>query len=212
MAIEGITGLEMNYWAMVNLQGFKDLVDAVGGVTLNVRQPIPVGLPHEDYFRHIPPGTRKLNGVDTLWFARAREGSDDYSRMARQKCVMNAMLQQVSPQSALRNFQSIAKASSEMLSTNLPRREVGRFVDLALKAKGQKVSSLSLVPPLINTGDPDIDLVREKVAAAIDRAEGEAPPPSGKRKRNPSSVTGGSVGSLAQGYAANQAEDVGSAC
>ena len=212
MAIEGITGLEMNYWAMVNLQGFKDLVDAVGGVTLNVRQPIPVGLPHEEYFRHIQPGTRKLNGVDTLWFARAREGSDDYSRMARQKCVMNAMLQQVSPQSALRNFQSIAKASSEMLSTNLPRREVGRFVDLALKAREQKISSLSLVPPLINTADPDIDLVREKVEAAIDRAEGEAPPPSKKRRKNPASVTGGSVGSLSQGYAANQAEDVGSAC
>ncbi|HYH35388.1 MAG TPA: LCP family protein, partial [Nocardioides sp.] len=80
MAVEGITGLEISYWAMVNLEGFKDLVDAVGGVTLNVRQPIPVGLPHEDYFRYIQPGTRTLNGVDTLWFARAREGSDDYSR------------------------------------------------------------------------------------------------------------------------------------
>ena len=44
MAVEGITGLKINYWAMVNLEGFKDLVDAVGGVTLNVRQSIPVGL------------------------------------------------------------------------------------------------------------------------------------------------------------------------
>ena len=37
MAVEGITGLKINYSAMVNLQGFKDLVDAVGGVTLHVR-------------------------------------------------------------------------------------------------------------------------------------------------------------------------------
>ncbi len=43
MAIEGITGLRINYWAMVNLQGFKSLVDAVGGVELNVRDRIPVG-------------------------------------------------------------------------------------------------------------------------------------------------------------------------
>ena len=42
-AVEGITGLEINYWAMVNLKGFRDLVDAVGGVTLNVRQRIPIG-------------------------------------------------------------------------------------------------------------------------------------------------------------------------
>jgi LCP family protein required for cell wall assembly len=211
MGVEGITGLKVNYWAMVNLQGFKDLVDAVGGVTLNVRSPIPVGGLGSDVTGYIQPGVRRLDGHDTLWFARSREGSDDYSRMARQKCVMDAMLQQISPQSALRNFQSIAQASSEMISTDIPASEVDRFIDLALKARDQRVASLSLVPPMINTGDPDIDLVQEKVAAAIDKAEGEAPPPS-HRKKKPEAVTGGSLGSLSEGYAANQADDVGSAC
>ncbi len=211
MAVEGITGLKVNYWAMVNLQGFRDLVDAVGGVTLTVRAPIPVGGLGSDVTGYIQPGVRKLNGHDTLWFARSREGSDDYSRMARQKCVMSAMLQQISPQVALRNFQSIAQASSEMLSTDIPSSEVDRFIDLALKARGQRVASLSLVPPMINTGDPDIDLVQEKVAGAIDKAEGQAPPPSHEKKK-PKAVTGGSVGSLGEGYAANQADDVGSAC
>jgi polyisoprenyl-teichoic acid--peptidoglycan teichoic acid transferase len=211
MGVEGITGLKVNYWAMVNLQGFKDLVDAFGGVTLNVRAPIPVGGLGSDVTGYIQPGVRRLDGHDTLWFARSREGSDDYSRMARQKCVMDAMLQQVSPQSALRNFQSIAKASSEMISTDIPSSEVDRFIDLALKARDQRVASLSLVPPMINTGDPDIDLVQEKVAAAIHKAEGEAPPPS-HRKKKPEAVTGGSLGSLSKGYAANQADDVGSAC
>ena len=97
--------------------------------------------------------------MDTLWFARARDGSDDYSRMARQKCVMSAMLQQVSPQVALRNFEKIAGASSAMVSTDVPRGEVDRFVDLALKAKSQKIATLSLVPPMINTANPDIALV-----------------------------------------------------
>ncbi|MFC6287784.1 LCP family protein [Nocardioides sp. GCM10027113] len=214
MAVEGITGLKINYWAMVNLQGFKDLVDAVGGVTLNVRQPIPVGLPWEDTFHYIEPGIRKLGGHDTLWFARAREGSDDYSRMARQKCVMSAMLEQVSPQVALRNFQRIAEASSAMISTNLPGSEVGRFLDLALKARSQKIATVSLVPPLVNTGAPDIEEVRGIVQQAIDRSEGTAPPAetTGKKKRTTQSVTGGSLGSMAEGYAANQAEDLGAAC
>jgi polyisoprenyl-teichoic acid--peptidoglycan teichoic acid transferase len=211
MGVEGITGLEVNYWAMVNLQGFKDLVDAVGGVTLNVRAPIPVGGLGSDVTGYIQPGTRRLDGHDTLWFARAREGSDDYSRMARQKCVMSAMLQQISPQVALRNFQSIAEASSEMISTNIPSSEVDRFIDLALKARGQRVASLSLVPPLVNTSDPDVDLIHEKVAAAIDKAEGKAPPPSPGKKK-PKAVTGGSLGSLNEGYAANQADDVDSVC
>lgn len=217
MAIEGITGLEINYWAMVNLQGFKDLVDAVGGVTLNVRQPIPVGGLGSDVTGYLDPGTRKLDGFETLWYARAREGSDDYSRMARQKCVMNAMLSQVSPQTAIRHFEDIAKASSAMISTDLPASELSTFVDLAMKAKSQKMATLSLVPPLVNTADPDIKKIKAKVAEAIDRSEGDAPvrAAGGKKKPQPGgspAVTGGSVGSLSEGYAANQAEDLGAAC
>lgn len=212
MAVEGITGLDINYWAMVNLEGFKDLVDAVGGVTLNVRQPIPIGLPSDDFYDHIEPGRRELNGFEALWFARARETSDDYSRMARQKCVLNAMLAQISPQQALRNFRSLAKASTEMFSTNLPGSEVDRFIDLALKARDQRVSTLSIVPPMIDTSDPDIDLVQEKVKQAVDRAEGEAQPAKKKPRKTDRSVTGGSIGSLSEGYAANQADDLGTAC
>lgn len=211
MAVEGITGLEINYWAMVNLAGFKQLVDAVGGVTINVRQPIPVGGLGSDVTGYIEPGKRKLNGFEALWFARAREGSDDYSRMARQKCVMNAMLQQISPEKVLTNFEALTKASADMFSTNLPPSEASRFIDLALKARSQKMSTLSLVPPLVNTGDPDIDLIHDKVGQAIDRAEGDGPPPE-KRKKKSGSVTGGSIGSLNEGYAANQADDLAAAC
>ncbi len=236
MAVEGITGLEINYWSMVNLAGFRSLVDAVGGVTLTVRDRIPVGLPSDDFYRFIEPGTRKLDGMDTLWFARARDGSDDYSRMARQKCVMNAMLQQISPQDALRNFSEIAAASSQMISTNVPTSEVDTFLDLALKAKEQKIGTVGLVPPKVVTADPDIDLVHTMVAEAIARAEGERPAPApagdetaapetggggetpgapgapGTAPAQPPAVTGGSVGSLKDGYAANEAEDLGSAC
>ena len=126
----------------------------------------------------------------------------------------------------LRNFSRIAKASSEMVSTNIPAGEVGSFVDLALKAKGQKIATLSLVPPLVNTGNPDIPAapgqgrrgdrpVRGRLQGARGRrrpaAEGEKPKKKDKPKPTPV-VTGGSVGSLSQGYAANQSEDVDSAC
>jgi LCP family protein required for cell wall assembly len=211
-AIEGITDLKINYWVLVDLQGFKDVVNAVGGVTLNVRSRIPVGLPHEDYFHYIEPGRKKLNGHDTLWFARAREGSDDYSRMARQKCVLNAMLTQISPQSALRNFGAIARATKGMVQTNLPRDEIGTFIDLAAKSRGQKVSTLSLVPPMINTGNPDLDLIKDKVEQAIDRAEGKGGKPGKGRKQAGTNLTGGSLGNLRDGYAANESDDLAAAC
>ena len=241
MAIEGITGLKINYWAMVNLQGFRDLVDAVGGVTLRVRQPIPVGGLGSDVTGYIKPGLRKLDGHDVLWFARARDGSDDYSRMARQKCVMGAMLKQISPQTAVTNFEAIANASSAMISTNIPPSEVDRFISLALKARGQKVSTVSLVPPMVITAHPDIPTIRGMVDAAVLRAEGRAPatdeqsppPTTGSSASTPADapeegagqattptqtpappevVTGGSVGNLSNGYAANQSDDLGAAC
>ena len=211
MAVEGVTGLRINYWAMVNLEGFKSLVDAVGGVKLTVRDRIPIGGLGSDVYDYLEPGTRVLSGFETLWYARAREGSDDYSRMARQKCVMNAMLQQVSPQRAVTNFEDIAKASAEMISTNLPASELDRFMALALKARGQKISTLSLVPPMINPADPDIPMIKDKVATAIDLAEGQATPAKAK-KRAPDTVTGGSIGSRDEGYAANEADDLGTAC
>jgi polyisoprenyl-teichoic acid--peptidoglycan teichoic acid transferase len=209
-AIEGITGLKISYWAFVNLAGFRGLVDAVGGVTLNVRQPIPVGGLGNDVTGYIRPGIRKLDGFDTLWFARSRDSSDDYSRMARQKCVMNAMLHQISPQTVLTNFEKIARASSAMMSTDIPASEVDTFMELALKAKGQPVATVSLVPPLVNTADPDIRLIRHKIAAAIDASE--HPVAHHHRTKSPSSVTGGSIGSLHDGYAANDSSDLGSAC
>ncbi|QIG44058.1 LCP family protein [Nocardioides anomalus] len=231
-AVEGITGLKMNYWALVNLKGFRDLVDAVGGVTVNVRSRIPIGGLGSDVYDYIEPGVQKLTGFQTQWYARAREGSDDYSRMARQKCVMAAMLDQADPTVVLKNFQKIAKASSAMVQTSIPAGEVDRFISLALKAKSQKISTLSVVPPVFDTYEPDTKLIHTKVAEAIDKAEGNAPEKApapaastggadpakggGKTKPQPQQqqdvVTGGSVGSLGEGYAANESTDLDSAC
>src|SRR4051794_34220382 len=174
-AVEGITGLKINYWAMVNLKGFRDLVDAVGGVTLNVRQRIPIGGLGSDVYDYIEPGVRKLTGFQTQWYARARTDSDDYSRMARQKCIMGAMLDQLDPTVVLRNFQKIAKASSALLTTSIPASEVDKFIGLALKAKSQKIATLSIVPPMFDTYQPNTSLIHQKVAEAIDTAEGKAP-------------------------------------
>lgn len=211
-AVEGITGLEVGYWALVDMRGFRQLVDAFGGVELNVRDRIPVGLPHESYFHYIEPGVRTLDGEDTLWFARARHGSDDYSRMARQKCVMSAMVSQVNPAEAVLNLREIMEAGSAMLTTNMPGSEFDRFISLALKAKEQKMSSVSLVPPLLNTAAPDIDVARAAVATAIERSENPPAKKPGGRKKGGGSVTGGSKGSLSTGYVANDTDDVAAAC
>src|SRR5690606_22817306 len=68
-AVEGITGLKINYYAMVNMRGFEKMVDAGGGVRLNVRDRIPIGGVGGPVTGYIEPGVRKLDGYQTLWFA-----------------------------------------------------------------------------------------------------------------------------------------------
>ncbi|MDT0201897.1 LCP family protein [Nocardioides sp. AE5] len=219
-AVEGITGLKINYWVMVNLKGFEQLVDAVGGVTINVMDPIPIGGFSTPVKGYIEPGLQELDGYHALWFARSRHGSDDYSRMARQKCVMNAIATQVSPQTVLMNFKEITEAGSSMMETSIPASELDNFIDLALKARKHEIGTVSIVPPQINTAHPDLELIREMVAQGInpDSAPEKAPEPAGGADRpeqaSPASpvTNGGSVGSKKDGYAANQSEDLASVC
>ncbi|QNN53640.1 LCP family protein [Nocardioides mesophilus] len=223
--VEGITGLDVNYYAMVNLDGFRALVQAVGGLELNVRDRIPIGGVGGPVTGYIEPGVQRLNGFETLWFARSRESADDYSRMARQKCVMNAMLQQLSPRTVITKFESIAAAGSELITTDLPASELGRFAELAMKARSKPVASVSFVPPAIHTGNPDIDKIHDMVQDAVDRAEAKdegAPAPAPQKKapakkkgfshRGADTTVGGSIGTYSEGYAANKATDLSSAC
>lgn len=205
-AVEGITGLKLNYYVMVNLAGFKDLVDAVGGVKLHVRAPIPKGAIGETNISYIKPGYRTLNGVDTLWFARSRRDADDYSRMARQKCVMDAMLHQLSPKQVVLKFSAIEKASTAMVKTDLPGNEVDRFMQLALKARQQPIRTVSFVPPMIKTYDPDMAKIHRMVANAIN------PKKKVKKTVRAATTAGGSYGNIHQGYTANDTTDLGNAC
>jgi polyisoprenyl-teichoic acid--peptidoglycan teichoic acid transferase len=214
--VEGITGLTINYHVMVDLAGFRELVAAMGGLVLNVRDDIPIGGGAQGQIGTIPAGVRRLNGYEVLWFTRSRMSADDYSRMARQKCVLSAMVQQLSPQTVITRFSRLAKAGEALIDTDLPASELDTFVDLALEARTQRISTVSFVPPAITTADPDIDKIQEMVDTAIARSEGDgarsAEAGKGFNRRHRAPSTGGSVGSLAGGYEANQADDLATVC
>ena len=166
-AVEQITGLSINYYALIDLHGFQDLVNAVGGVTVLVKERTPIGGVGSDISGWIEPGRRHLDGYQTLWYARSRATTDDYSRMARQKCVMNAMLHQLSPTKVLKNFGAIASAGKQIISTSIPSSELDTFVNLSMKTKSLPVATVSFVPPKVNTSDPDYQQIRSLVTTAV---------------------------------------------
>jgi hypothetical protein len=91
--------------------------------------------------------------------------------MARQRCVMTALVDQVDPQTVLTRFPRIAGASSGLVRTDLPQSELGYFADLALKTRTQKIKSVNFVPPLIKPWDYDADFVRRTVRSTIAASE-----------------------------------------
>ena len=179
-AVEAVTGLKINYWVLIDLKGFEQLVDAVGGITMDVYRRVPIGGGHVKIYGYVEAGkNRHLDGREALWFARSRSDSSDYDRMDRQKCVMNAMLNQLDPVTVLTKFDKIASASSEIVATDVPTSELDTLLDLATRAKAKPISSLAVVPPLIQPGDPDFVVIHTAVAAKVNAAEAaDAPAPA----------------------------------
>jgi LCP family protein required for cell wall assembly len=170
-AVEAVSGLPVHYYVMVDLRGFRKMVDAVGGLDITVQRRTPIGGGTSRIVGWIEPGPQHLDGYHALWYARSREGSTNYERMARQRCVMTAMVQGLDPQTVLLRFQKIAAASSGLVQTDLPQSELGYFADLALKTRTQKIKSVNFVPPLIKPWDYDAALVHRTVRSTISASE-----------------------------------------
>lgn len=162
--IAGILGQRVDYYILVDMFGFADIVDAMGGVKIRVTQPIPYGLDGQV----LQPGYRTLKGKEALWYGRSRTDSDDYVRMGRQKCLMRAIAQQADPQTVLTSFDKLAAAAKRTLSTDIPQELLPALIKLSGKVKdGAQINSLQFVPPLINSGNPDFGLIRRLTAKAV---------------------------------------------
>ncbi|GAA1729566.1 LCP family protein [Nonomuraea bangladeshensis] len=163
--VGGILGLQVPYYAMVDMAGFAEIIDAMGGVEVTVKEPIVYGRYREGL---LPAGTRRLTGQQALWFGRSRTDSDDYVRMGRQKCLLNAVAKQADPLTVLNSFERLAAATKRAISTDLPQDLLPAVIELSQKVKDHKIHSLSFVPPLISTVYPDWSLIRHKVSEALD--------------------------------------------
>jgi LCP family protein required for cell wall assembly len=175
-------GLKVDYYVLINLQGFSKMVDALGGVRLNVNTYIPIGgntdlhIPPKEYLH--PGPNQKLDGRSTLWYARGRYGSDDFARMDRQRCVINAMIKQANPANVLTRYEDIANASKSIVYTDVPQEVLPAMVDLSLRVKKGNVRSIVFKNGVsgFSSGNPDFSQMRSRVKKAIDEAKNDNTP------------------------------------
>jgi LCP family protein required for cell wall assembly len=133
-AISRLLGVRIDYYALVDLNGFVKMVDALGGVRILVRERIVDEVTRPAWRETKPridvhPGrTYRFTGRTALAYVRSRKASSDYRRMARQRCFVSALAQQLDVRSVLGNFGSLAEAIESSVRTDVP---LDRAPDLA---------------------------------------------------------------------------------
>jgi LCP family protein required for cell wall assembly len=188
-------GLHIDYYVLVNLDGFSRLVDALGGITVNVNYYVPIGgeptigiLPDA----YIAPGPdQRMDGARALDFARGRFGLTDYQRMDRQRCVLDAIVDAADPVTLLTRFQELAATTQDIVSTDVPQALLGDVVDVAMKVKGNTIRSVVFDDTVIRPAYPDYDLIRSLVQQALapaPAAPSSAPAPSSTSPTAPPSA------------------------
>jgi LCP family protein required for cell wall assembly len=205
-----LTGLKMDYYVLVNLDGFKDIVNAMGGVRVNVKTAngrlLPIGGDPDRGIRpsgYLKPGWQHLDGEHALWYGRTRHADDDFHRMDRQKCLMRDIANQADPQKVVTHFEKLANAAKHTISTNIPVALLPALVKLSGTVKrGADISSLSYDPskiPGFHTDRPaDATIIQVMRRAAADAIAKSTQPPATPSatptaRRKTATASGGSV-------------------
>lgn len=149
-------GINVHYYAMVNLTGFRAIVDAVGGVDLAVdcaieNLPLIGAEVPADAYRSteeghyvLPVGYYRLNGGEALWYARSRDNNSDFDRGRRQQQVLRAVLRRAREQGLLNNLIPLWNEGSQYLETNLTLEDMIGLVPLALSIDSARIESFTL--------------------------------------------------------------------
>jgi LCP family protein required for cell wall assembly len=155
-AAEELLGLPIDHYALVDLLGFVDVVDALGGVTVNNLKPLRVEIdrlgrpgPHPGF--QLQPGRHLLNGYSALAYSRSRETTSDYDRMQRQRCVIGSLARQTDPAQLLAAFPRLVKVLKRSVATDIPASRLPGLLEAA-GDRPVRVTTVGFTPPTYNVG------------------------------------------------------------
>lgn len=167
-AAEGVTGLTMQYYVLIDMQGFSALIDALGGIDVEVPERLAYGpVTSNTPFGHFEAGRQHFDGELALWYARSRFDGNDFERMERQRQVQEAIITQLEPANVVTKFEGVASAGAEVVKTDIPQVMLGVFVKMAGKARSLPINTLEIAPPTFDTEFPDYGVIQSAVNDAL---------------------------------------------
>ncbi|MEZ4500013.1 MAG: LCP family protein [Thermomicrobiales bacterium] len=133
--IEYLLQLDIDYFALVDLPGFVRVIDALGGVTMDIPVQETVLLSpafESDGWQQyvIPVGEQHLDGRTALAYVRTREGDGDYERMARQRCFIGSLARQADISTLLLNYPEIVSEVQDAIITNVTLEKLPGLIEL----------------------------------------------------------------------------------
>jgi polyisoprenyl-teichoic acid--peptidoglycan teichoic acid transferase len=184
-------GVPIDYYARVDFRGFERLVDAVGGVIIDVDTPVKDDeYPTDDYGYmriYFAPGPQWMDGRTALQYARSRHGTNDFARAGRQQRVIVAVRNRVLQLDMLPKAPDMIGIVQQSLATNLSPVQLLALAKLVSQIDRDKIQQLVIdtnyVTPFV--GADGADLLRPNVAAirrAIDATERSAAHPELRAK------------------------------
>lgn len=199
--ISTIIGQPIHYTVIIDLKGFEALVDAMGGVDINVQESVPVGgktwtddagnshLIEGTESSWIETGQQHLNGHEALWYSRSRVTTDDFSRMRRQRCMVGALVDQVNPVTLLQRYPAIASAAGNNITVDIAQSELPAWAELVERVQGGTMQSLPFTGKNTDTADPDYTAMRREVYLALHPPEPEPTTDASEQTESPADET-----------------------
>ncbi len=136
-----LVGVRVNYYAEIDIDGFSQMIDLVGGVDIDN----PTLLNDPSTCTYIPAGPVHLDGPTALKYVRSRETTNDYERAHRQQIVLVALEKKMATPAMLPKLGSLLALAGKSIATNFPLSTAKNYV-----ATAQHLSSISqcvLGPP-----------------------------------------------------------------
>ncbi len=172
-------GIPVQYYARVDFRGFEALVNAVGGVMLDVERPVKDDeYPTEDYGYqriYVAPGPQLMNGRTALYYARSRHSDNDFGRSRRQQQVLVAVRDRALQLNMLPRAPEMLGIVQKAINTDLSTAELLALARLGSEIDRERIATLVVDTELVEPfkGEDGADLLRPNTPAirrAIDNA------------------------------------------
>jgi LCP family protein required for cell wall assembly len=154
--VENVLGLKIPYYGVIDFEGFKKIIDDLGGIEVNVEVGFTDAQYPDEKEGYLPPitfepGNQLMNGERALEFVRSRHGNNnqgsDFARARRQQLVLKAVKEEVTTFRVLTNLSlidRILKDLSDHIRTNLQPFELKRLYTLAHDLKDENIRTLTI--------------------------------------------------------------------